>query len=90
LYYVYILYSPSADRYYIGQTENLDHRLQAHSRGSVTSTKAYAPWQLKYCEIYPTRADAMRREREIKSRKSRQFIEALIAQAQLAESRERD
>ncbi|MBS1541997.1 MAG: GIY-YIG nuclease family protein, partial [Bacteroidetes bacterium] len=27
-YFVYILYSKSADRYYVGETDNIDKRLQ--------------------------------------------------------------
>ena len=90
MYSVYIIYSSTADRYYIGQTENLKHRLQAHNSGGVTSTKAYAPWELKYNESYNSRSEAMGREREIKARKSRRYLEELISQAQLAESRKRD
>jgi len=90
-YFVYILYSPKADRYYVGQTENLAFRLQHHNEGKVTSTKAYVPWELKHSETYATRSEAMQREREIKVRKSRRYIEELIAhQARLAESRGRD
>jgi predicted GIY-YIG superfamily endonuclease len=43
MYYVYILYSATADRYYTGQTENLELRLQSHNSGLVTSTHAYVP-----------------------------------------------
>ncbi|MBN3519274.1 GIY-YIG nuclease family protein, partial [Algoriphagus lutimaris] len=31
LFFVYILYSGSKDRYYIGQTENLEERLFQHN-----------------------------------------------------------
>jgi predicted GIY-YIG superfamily endonuclease len=30
MYYVYILYSKEKDRYYIGQTENVEKRLNEH------------------------------------------------------------
>lgn len=79
MYYVYILYSAHADRYYVGQTDNLASRLQHHNDGKVTSTKAYVPWEMKYHETHETRSEAMLREREIKARKSRRYIEALIA-----------
>ena len=90
MFFVYILYSKSADRYYVGQTENLERRLQFHNSGGVFSTKPYGPWELKYSENFSTRAEAMRREREIKNYKKRSYIESLIASAQLAESRARD
>jgi len=90
MFFVYILYSKSADRYYVGQSENLEQRLQFHNSGGVFSTKPYGSWELKYTENFRTRSEAMRREREIKKRKNRRYIENLIISAQLAESRARD
>jgi len=90
MYFVYILYSPKADRYYVGQTENLERRLEFHNSGGVFSTKPYGPWELKYTENFATRSEAMRREREIKNQKKRSYIENLIVSAPLAESRARD
>jgi putative endonuclease len=85
--FVYILYSSRADRYYIGQTDDLDVRLQRHNRGLVRSTKAYLPWDLKYTEVYATRSEAVRREGEIKAKKGRRYIEELLANRSMAESR---
>lgn len=75
---VYILYSPSLERYYTGHTDNLPDRLARHNEGRSKTTKAGVPWTLMYTETYPTRAAAMRREREIKQQKSRKYIERLI------------
>ncbi len=72
---VYILYSVSKDKYYIGHTENLDRRLEEHcSRKNLGSTD----WQVQYKENYDTRAKAMKREREIKRKKSRSYIKWLL------------
>lgn len=30
MYYVYIIYSPLIDKFYIGQTQNLESRLSKH------------------------------------------------------------
>lgn len=43
MFFVYILYSRSADRYYVGQTENFERRLQFHNSGGVFLTKPYKP-----------------------------------------------
>jgi putative endonuclease len=75
---VYILYSPSQDRYYVGHTQNLDDRLSRHNQGRSKYTKSGAPWELKYREVYSCRSDAMFREQQIKSQKSRAYIERLI------------
>lgn len=33
MYYVYMLYSAILDRYYVGQTSNLEDRLKRHNQG---------------------------------------------------------
>ena len=78
MYYVYILRSLVNNRYYIGCTNDLESRLAKHNQGYVQSTKAYRPWEMIYQEIYGTLGEARRRERELKSWKSRKRIEALI------------
>ena len=35
MYSVYILYSESADKYYIGHTENIDKRIHQHNNPPV-------------------------------------------------------
>lgn len=69
MYYVYILKSIIANRFYTGHTEILEKRLAEHNSGKVRSTKAYAPWQIVYTEKYPTKSDAYKREIQIKSYK---------------------
>jgi len=78
LFYTYILYSQSIDRYYVGYTEDLVLRLQRHNEGWGKYSKRGIPWILVYSEAYPDKVAACRREREIKSRKSRKYIESLI------------
>lgn len=77
-YFIYILYSSTHDRYYIGQTSDLDKRLIRHNKGYVRSTKAYTPWELVYHEEHTSRSESMRRERYLKSLKSRLKIEELV------------
>ncbi len=78
VYTVYILYSESLERYYTGHTHNLDDRLARHNHGRSKATKSGTPWQLVYTETCPTRSEAMRREQQIKKKKSRHYIETLI------------
>ena len=78
-YSTYILYSLSIDSYYIGHTQNLHDRLENyHNAGRSLFTKRGIPWKLVYSESFINRAQAMNREREIKSRKSRRYIEQLV------------
>ena len=82
MYFTYILQSESTERYYIGSTDNLDRRVAQHNdagyKGSKTTKRFKGPWKLVYAESSQTRAEAMSREREIKSWKSRKVIQELI------------
>lgn len=77
-YYTYILYSEGKGRYYVGQTSDLDSRLERHQLGQVKSTRGYRPWKIVYYEVYKTRSESVSRELFIKKQKSRRFIERLI------------
>jgi len=69
MFSVYIIQSLKNQRYYIGHAEDSDVRLKKHNGGIVKSTKYGIPWKKVYTENYPTRAEAYRREIEIKSYK---------------------
>ncbi|RUA10576.1 MAG: GIY-YIG nuclease family protein [Flavobacteriia bacterium] len=79
MYYVYILYSPGFDTYYIGQTNELEKRLKRHNSGYVKSTKPYRPWEMVYYESFETRSAAMQREHKLKSWKSKEKLRELVA-----------
>ncbi len=66
-YFVYILKSTIVDRYYIGQTSDLQKRLKRHNYGEMFSTKPYRPWEMIYSERFPSRSEAMKREQFLKS-----------------------
>jgi len=80
-YYVYILYSISKDKYYIGFTHDIETRLFKHNAGSTPSTRPGIPWKMVYSETFDNKHDAIIRESEIKSRKSRNYIEKLISKS---------
>ena len=77
-YTVYIIYSPILDKYYIGYSEDVVLRLEQHNSGISTFTAKASDWQLKYSEVYPTRETAMKREKEIKNKKSRKYLEWFV------------
>ena len=78
MFFTYVIYSKSIDKYYVGHTENLQSRILKHNGGSTRFTSQTHDWELKYFEIFSTKSEAMRREIEIKNRKSRKYIEKLI------------
>ncbi len=77
-YTVYILESEGSGRYYVGSTADLEDRLERHNRGRSKYTKSGIPWKVVFTEHYDTRGEAVRREKQIKNRKSRSYIEGLI------------
>ena len=78
MYYTYTLYSKSIDKYYVGYTSDLTLRLQRHNNGWGKFSSRGIPWELVYSEKFSTKTEAIKREREIKKKKSRKFIEYLI------------
>lgn len=79
MYYVYILRT-SSNTLYVGQTNNLERRLEEHKNNKAKSAKyiRYFPFfDLVYTESYSTRKEAMRREVQLK-KWSRAKKEALV------------
>lgn len=66
MYYLYLLFSPKTNRIYIGTTPDLKKRFYSHNRGKNIATKFGVPWKLVYYEAYSTKADAIRREQNLK------------------------
>jgi putative endonuclease len=77
-FFVYILQSQKDFSFYIGQCEDLDYRLSKHADGQSKYTSSKLPVRLVYFEVYKTRTEAIKREKEIKNKKSRKYIEWLI------------
>ena len=78
MWFVYILYSDKIDRYYVGVTDNLEWRLERHNDGWGKFTKRGVPWKIVYHESYTSKSDALKREKQIKNKKSRSYIRSLI------------
>ncbi|MDO8540897.1 MAG: GIY-YIG nuclease family protein [Opitutaceae bacterium] len=68
MYFVYVLVCLRTGRSYVGHTDNLIRRYRMHGEGTTRTTreKIREPY-VAHWESYPTRADAMRRERYYKS-----------------------
>ncbi|MBS1622771.1 MAG: GIY-YIG nuclease family protein [Bacteroidetes bacterium] len=77
---VYILYSATLDRYYVGYTgDTLEERLRKHNSSKKKGfTSTAEDWKVVHTELYDTKVEAMSREKEIKQKKSRQYIEILV------------
>jgi putative endonuclease len=70
MYYVYILKSIKFNRFYVGQTQDLEKRIEYHNSSHSKWTKRYQPWKIVYYEECLTRADAMEKEKNFKDVKN--------------------
>ena len=56
---VYILFSESKNRYYIGYTSDIEERLKRHNQKSKGFTGNVNDWQLVYIEKYTSKEEAV-------------------------------
>ena len=77
-FWVYMLLCGDGS-YYVGQTDDLERRMAQHSSSEFGGyTAERHPLQLVFAEAFPSRDDALNRERQLKGW-SRRKKEALIA-----------
>jgi len=78
--YVYIIYNKMANKYYVGQTENVDRRLDQHNNHTFKTYTSRFPgeWKLIHQESVATRSEALKREKGLKSGNGREFIKTII------------
>ncbi len=72
---VYILYSDTLGKYYVGHTNDMDRRLHEHNSGQTKFTRSGNPWKLIKTIECSTRQEAVRIELKIKKRGIRRYLE---------------
>jgi putative endonuclease len=77
-FYIYVFHNSPKNFIYIGYSENLKQRTLEHNEGKVKSTKAFHPLKLIFYEAYPTKSDAKRREKYLKSNKGRTALMTML------------
>lgn len=78
MFYVYMLQSESDDGFYIGFSTDLRRRLKEHQAGKSFATSYRGPWKLIYYEAYLEEADALGREKYLKSGGGRRFLKSQL------------
>jgi putative endonuclease len=63
MYTVYILFSSSINKYYIGQTQNLENRIQEHNSGETKSIANGIPWKIVFTAEVQTRIEVVHFEK---------------------------
>jgi putative endonuclease len=77
--FLYILYSSSLQKNYIGFTANLQQRLEAHNHPKNKMWSRFGnPWTLKAYFVFADKAGAMAGEKHLKSLRSPEYIDNLI------------
>ena len=75
MFTVYVLFTDLHNKIYIGYTSNLIQRFYSHNFHSNNSwTSKYRPWKVIYCEYFTLKSEAIKREKELKMGKGREWI----------------
>ena len=80
-YCVYILLSETDGKLYAGYSTNLKQRLTDHFHGRVPSTAPRRPLHLVYCEYHSSKADALRREKYLKTTAGKKALKLMLRDA---------
>ena len=78
MFYTYILYSETIDKFYIGVTTNPEERLKKHNNASKGFTNRASDWKIVFLKSFEKKSEALAFERKIKSWKSKKMIQKLI------------
>ena len=78
-FFLYILKSESANRFYVGSSEDPKRRLSYHNSIEKGFTARYRPWALVYTKEFETKHEALAAERKVKAWKSAKMIERLVS-----------
>jgi putative endonuclease len=75
LFYVYVLHASKHNKIYIGFTSDLEARINSHNELATKGwTVKFRPWNLIHLETFESKSEAMKREKELKSSRGRDFI----------------
>ncbi len=75
---VYVLLSQKDNKRYIGFSDDVARRLEEHNRGYSKATRGRGPFKIVHTEEYPTRKEARKREKFLKSGQGRKFLDEIL------------
>lgn len=81
MYLVYVIQNTLTSKIYIGQTSDLEKRLARHNGNLPSKAKSFTSknlsvgeWRCVYKEPFESRSEALKREKELKSSRGRNFL----------------
>jgi putative endonuclease len=80
-FFVYVIWSDSSLRFYIGISEIPTHRLEQHNAGISKWTAKFGQWSLVHAERFGDYGGARKREIELKKQKGGEGFYKLIGRS---------
>jgi putative endonuclease len=81
-YFVYIVYNKENEKFYIGQTNNLERRVFEHNNKRTNYTAKYSGnWILVRKEVFGCRTEAIQRENFLKRQRNKDFYKKICCLA---------
>ena len=75
MFTVYVLYSESFNKIYIGYTSDIEQRVKSHNELATKGwTIRFRPWKVIHTEIFESKHDAMKREKQLKTAAGRDWV----------------
>ena len=79
MFYTYILFSDTINKFYVGASENPEERLKKHNTKNKGFTNQASDWQIVFLKSFDTKSEALAYEKQIKKWKSAIKIQKLIS-----------
>jgi len=80
MFHVYVLQSLKDGVRYVGQTSlESAERLAEHNQNKSSFTRGHQPWMLVLSEDFNTRAEAVKREKFLKSGQGRKWLDEILS-----------
>jgi putative endonuclease len=74
MFTTYILFSSKIGKFYTGQTDDFDRRMEEHYRGKTPFMASGMPWEIVYSKKFKSRQEAIKLEKYIKKRGAARFL----------------
>ena len=84
MHYIYVIWNPKNDEFYLGYSEDPWKRLKGHNEGDTKSTQGRI-WELVYVEGYINMKFALRREKQLKEGRMRSLLKKRIRASMVSE-----
>lgn len=80
MFFVYAIYNKTANKIYIGQTHDVEKRIEEHNNHVFKgyTSRFHGDWVLIYKESVATRSEALSREKQLKSYRGRESLREYI------------